>query len=78
MSKVIVIPETDGFRLPPMDPGKRRNVHGLSTSDFRRLLTDLKHRPPTQRAFLRRLLRRAMAVGAPTHFPVVHHVVRTP
>ena len=78
MSNVIVIPSVESFRLPPVDPRKRRNVQGLSTSDFRRLLTELKHRPPTQRAFLRKLLRRAMATGAPAGFPVVHHVVRTP
>jgi len=78
MSNVIVIPGTESFRLPPIDPRKKRNAQGLSTSDFRRLLTQLKHRPPSQRAFLRKLLRRAIATGAPTNFPVVHHVVRTP
>jgi len=78
MSNVIVIPGLDGFRLPAIDPRTKRNAQGLSTSDFRRLLADLKHRPPSQRAFLRKLLRRVIATGAPTHFPVVHHVVRTP
>jgi hypothetical protein len=78
MSNVIVIPGTESLRLPPIDPRKKRNAQGLSTSDFRRLLTQLKHQPPSQRAFLRKLLRRAIATGAPTNFPVVHHVVRTP
>ena len=78
MSKVIALEEVDTFFLPPLDPRKKRNVHGLSTSDFRRLLSDLRQRPPSQRAFLRKLLRRALAVGAPTGLPAVNHVVRNP
>lgn len=76
MSNVIV--GAHNFRLPAVDPRKKRNAQGLSTADFRRLLTELKHRPPSQRAFLRKPLRRAIAMGTPTHFPAVDHVVRTP
>jgi hypothetical protein len=70
--------ETDCFRLPAPDMGKRRNAHGLSTDDFRRILTDLEQRPPSQRVFLRKLLHRALANGAPTKFPVTPHAVPDP
>jgi len=78
MPKVIVLHETGSFVLPAMDASKKRNAQGLSTSDFRRILTDLRHRPPSHREFLRKLLRRALATGAPTHFPVVNHAVPDP
>jgi len=78
MSKVIVLHEVGSFVLPTMEASKRRNAQGLSTSDFRRILTDLRHRPPSQREFLRRLLHRALATGAPTEFPVVNHAVPDP
>jgi hypothetical protein len=70
--------ETDCFRLPAPDMGKRRNAQGLSTDDFRRILTDLEQRPPSQRVFLRKLLHRALAHGAPTKFPVTPHAVPDP
>jgi len=70
--------ETGCFHLPSLDIRKRRNALGLSTSDFRRILTDLKHRPPTQRVFLRKLLSRALANGTPNGFPVVRHAVPDP
>jgi hypothetical protein len=70
--------ETGCFHLPPPDMRKKRNAQGLSTADFRRVLTDLKHRPPTQRVFLRKLLSRAIANGTPNGFPVVHHAVPDP
>ena len=78
MSKVIVMAQTDCLYLPVPDGFQKRNAQGLSTGDFRRILTQLKHRPPSQRAFLRKLLSRALATGAPTHFPAVHHVVPDP
>ena len=78
MSKVIVMAETDCLRLSAPHGLQKRNAQGLSTSDFRRILTQLKHRPPSQRAFLRKLLSRALATGAPTHFPAVRYVVPDP
>jgi len=78
MSNLIELEKTDCLTLPVPDRFKKRNAQGLSTNDFRRILTDLKHRPPSQRAFLRELLSRAIATGAPTHFPEVSHVVPDP
>jgi hypothetical protein len=69
--------DLDCFSLAAPDMRKKRNALGLSTGDFRRILSDLRHRPPSQRVFLRKLLRRALA-GAPKKFPVVNHVVPDP
>ena len=78
MSKVITFRGTDCLTLPVPDMRMRRNAQGLSTADFRRILSELKHRPPSQRAFLRKLLSRAVVTGAPNGFPAVHHAVRDP
>jgi hypothetical protein len=78
MSKVITFRGTDCLSLPVPDMRTRRNAQGLSTADFRRLLSELKHRPPSQRAFLRKLLSRAIATRAPIGFPAVNHAVRDP
>lgn len=75
MSKVIVISHTDELTLPEENKNQKRNSRGLSTSDYRRLLSQLRLRPPTQRAFLRRLLTRAIAAGTSKGLPVTHHVV---
>jgi hypothetical protein len=53
-------------------------LRGWTTDDCRRLLTDLKLRPPTQRDFLRKLLQRAAATRASINFPVTSLVVRDP
>jgi len=78
MTKVIVISGTDCLSLPEQEKNKKRNFQGLSTADFRRLLCELRLRPPSQRAFLRKLLRRALTTGALTDFPVTNHAVRDP
>ena len=75
MSKVIVISHTDELTLPEQSKNQKRNSRGLSTSDYRRLLSQLSLRPPTQRAFLRRLLTRAIATGASKGLRVTTHVV---
>jgi hypothetical protein len=62
----------------PESIARRRNINGLTTEHYRRLLSELRLRPPSQRAFLRKLLSRAQATGAPTHFPVVPHAVPDP
>jgi hypothetical protein len=78
MAKVISFYENDSLSLPAPDMAKKRNFQGLSTADFRRLLSELNRRPPSQRAFLRKLLSRAIANGAPTDFPVASRVVHDP
>jgi len=78
MPKVIVLSGTDCLSLPTPNQGRKRNAQGLSTSDFRRLLCELKRRPPSEREFLRKLLSRAIANGTPTRFPVVDHAVPDP
>ncbi len=78
MAKTTGMYETDCFSLPVPDMTKKRNAQGLSTDDFRRLLSELKQRSPSQRLFLRKLLHRAIANGAPAEFPVPSHVVPDP
>jgi hypothetical protein len=78
MAKVLEAHEADCFFLPAPDCGSRRNALGLSTADFRRILCNLEHRPPTHRVFLRKLLRRALANGQANAIPVVHHAVPDP
>ena len=77
MSKVIAISGSDCKYLP--EHGNQiRNLQGFSTSEVRRLLSDLSLRPHSQRAVLRRLLRRAMAAGPRKEFPVTSHAVPDP
>jgi hypothetical protein len=78
MSNAVDMDEMDCFSLPAADISKKRNAQGLSNDDFRRILSDLRHRPPSQHVFLRRLLRRALAREAATKFPVVNRVVPDP
>lgn len=64
---------------PGIESRYSRAKRGLwTTADCRRFLTELKLRPATQRAFLRRLLQRAMANGVQTDFPVTSLAVRDP
>jgi hypothetical protein len=49
----------------PYVPARRR-----TTADFRKLLSEMRQRPASQRAFLRKLLKRAAANGVITDFPV--------
>jgi hypothetical protein len=78
MAKVIALSGTDRLSSPEQDENKKRNPQGLTTADFRRLLSEPSLRPPSQRALLRKLLKRAIASGAPANFPVTNHVVRNP
>ena len=78
MSKVIPISGSDCQYLPEHGNRKIRNLQGLSTTEVRRLLSDLSLRPHSQRAVLRRLLRRALAAGPATEFPVTNHAVPDP
>jgi hypothetical protein len=68
----------DCFFLPAPDWSKKRNAQGLSTEDFRQILSDLRQRPTSQSAFLRKLLQRAIANGASTKFPVTNLAVPDP
>jgi hypothetical protein len=78
MPNAMEINEMDCFFLPAPDMGKKRNAQGLSTNDFRQILSDLRDRPASQSAFLRKLLHRAIADGASSEFPVTSHVVPDP
>jgi hypothetical protein len=78
VSNAMEFNEMDCFFLPVPDMSKKRNALGLSTEDFRQILSDLKQRPTSQSAFLRRLLHRAIRNGASTKFPVASHVVPDP
>jgi hypothetical protein len=55
--------------MPEARVSRRANRVG-TTRDYRRLLADLRLRPSSQRAFLRRFLKRAVANGVTIEFPV--------
>jgi hypothetical protein len=76
VSKVVLISGLE--ENSPESIARRRSMNGLTTEHYRRLLSELRLRPPSQRAFLRKLLCRAQATGAPAHFPVVPHAVPDP
>lgn len=78
MPKVISISETRRFSPPPETPAIKRNSHAMTTTDYRHLLTEMRLRPPSQRAFLRKFLKRAAATGVPMVFPVTTRVVLAP
>jgi hypothetical protein len=64
MSKVVAISDPDELTLPEKNKNRKRNSQCLTTSDYRRFLSKVSLRPPTQRAFLRKLLIRAITAGA--------------
>jgi hypothetical protein len=70
MSKVIdfsqmyLLADPDMSRAP-LAPAKRK-----TTSDYRKLLSEMRLRPASQRAFLRRFLKRAASNGVTVDFPV--------
>lgn len=78
MSKLI--PITDAGRLYPERGGlpARTKRAAYRTADYRRMLTEMRRRPPSQRAFLKKLLKRAVLTGTAIEFPVVHHAVLSP
>lgn len=78
MPKVITRYKTGCFTLPAIDMSQKRNSFGSSTADYPRILSELKNRPPSLRAFFRKLLVRALAMSGPTRLPVTHHVVPDP
>lgn len=78
MSKLI--PITDASRFSPERGGlQARTKHaGFRTADYRRMLTEMRMRPPSQRAFLKKLLKRAVLTGSAHEFPVTTHAVVIP
>jgi hypothetical protein len=73
MSKVIAISSREHF-LAQSGKDRKYPLDIRTTADYRRMLSELRLRPPSQRAFLRKLLTRAMPM-APKQFPVATHVV---
>jgi hypothetical protein len=63
MSKVISISEASRFSPASSKPRTKRNSCHKTTADYRRLLSELQLRPLSQRAFLRKFLKRATAAG---------------
>ena len=67
MSNVIEMAPARGLFASHTAPARSRL---RTTAEFRRLLSEMAMRPPSQRAFLRRLLQRAALTGTPAAFPV--------
>jgi hypothetical protein len=76
VSKVVAI--SNSVENPMQNSRLEQDANSRTTDHYRRILSELKLRPPSQRAFLRKLLHRALATGAPTGFPVVTHAVPNP
>ena len=69
MPKVIEMPQSARV-ISLFDAPSSRVPRARTTADYRRLLSEMRLRPPSQRAFLRRLLQRASLTGMPMVFPV--------
>jgi len=71
------IPITDASRSHPSGSGwQARAKHAaFRTSDYRRMLSEMRLRPPSRRVFLKKLLKRALVNGTAQEFPVVNHAV---
>ena len=78
MTRVIAVPASGRLPFPELGKSKGRHAQGWTTADFRRTLSELNLRPPSQRAFLRKLLNRALLHGENNEFPVPNHSVRDP
>lgn len=78
MSKLIST--TDASRFHPAGSGLECHAKraGFRTATFRKMLSEMRMRPPSQRAFLKKLLKRAALTGAINEFPVPNHVVLDP
>ena len=73
-------PMTDASRCKQT----RRGVHerakrtGSRTADYRRMLSEVRMTPPSQRTFLKKLLKRAAITNAVLEFPATAHVSLNP
>jgi hypothetical protein len=75
MATVIKMSPVDCFPSGSEAACAQRCSGSRSTSDYRRLLSEMRLRPASQRAFLRRFLKRAAANGVLIAFPVQIPVV---
>jgi hypothetical protein len=73
-------PITDASRFQQTGRGLHERVKraGFRTADCRRMLSEMCMRPPSQRLFLKKLLKRAAITGAVLEFPVTTHVSLNP
>ena len=72
-----LIPITDASRLHQSGSGLQAPAKraAFRTSDYRRMLCEMRLRLPSQRVFLKKLLKRALVNGTAQEFPVVNHAV---
>jgi len=75
MSELIFITDASRSALDRSGLPERAQRMALRTSDYRKLLSDMRTRPPSQRAFLKKLLMRAALSAAVHEFPVINHAV---
>ena len=78
MSKVISISQMSRYSAASLKTVAMQKSRSMNTDDYRRLLSELQLLPPSQRAFLRKFLKRAAASGMPVTFPVTTLAVVTP
>ena len=69
MINLFALPGGANPGLPEPSANRSQSCRVSKTTDFRRLLSDLKRRSPSERDFLRKLLKRAATAKASTNFP---------
>jgi hypothetical protein len=75
MSKLISITHASRFAPDRSGLPTRINRTAFRTADYRKMLSEMRMRPPSQRAFLKKLLKRAALAGVSYEFPVTNHAV---
>jgi len=75
MSRLIFITDASRSALDRSGLPERAKRAAFRTSDYRKLLSDMRMRPPSQKEFLKKLLKRAALSSAAHEFPAANHAV---
>lgn len=78
MSQLNPITDGSGFNQTRSGWHERAKRAGFRTADYRRRLSDMRMRPPSQQTFLKKLLKRAAITGAVLEFPATTHASLNP
>jgi len=73
-------PMTDASRSSQTRSGLHERAKRIrsGTADYRRMLSDVRMKPPSQQTFLTKPLKRAAITGAVLEFPATTHASLTP
>jgi hypothetical protein len=78
MSQLIAITDASRFKQTRSGLHERAKRAGFRTADYRRMLSEIRMRPPSQRTFLKKLLKRAAITSAVLEFPATTHASLNP